>query len=130
MTPVVSWALLARDGTTEKGRGPKPPEGWFDRAACSLGAAIQFPGCPPVYAVRPRFSCDVECGLRGDGQTQELARWWGIKPEPGAQVWFGADGSMIGIGRDTTEVQRLVAALQGKLDPEKVSRGHDQRGQS
>ena len=128
MNGVVAWALLAPDGTTEQGRGKRPPPGWFTRAACCFGAALQFPGYPPVFVVRPRFSCDVEAALCGDGLTRELARWWGITPEPGSQIWFGPDASMIGIGRDTNEVQRLVAAIQGKLEPEKVSYGHDQRG--
>ena len=130
MSARVSWCLLAQDGSKEKGSGTKPPAGWFDKVGVCVGLAILIPGFPPVYAVRPRCSNDVDRGLFDDGTERELARFWGIAPEPGSQVWFFPGGGLVGFGQDTNEVQRLVLAFQGKLKASEVARGPDQRGRS
>ena len=111
------------DGTVNQGGGREPPPGWFNQVRACLGLALLIDGYPPIYAVRPVCSNDVD---RGVGSSLVL-RFWGVKPEPGSQVWFFPDASAIGFGRDTNEVQRLVLAFQGKLDPEKVAGGPDQR---
>lgn len=125
---VVLWAILAPDGTVTKGRGTRPPDGWFNDVRASVGVALHVLGHPPIYAVRPTCSNEVDKGVTGAFECVELDRTWGVIPEPGAQVWFFPGGAMVGIGRDTNEVQRLVAAFQGKLEASKVAHGPDQRG--
>lgn len=124
MSRAVTWSVMAPDGTIKQSWGTEPPAGWFNDVRACLGLALLFEGYPPVYAVRPVCSNDVD---RGFSVRDPVIRFWGIKPEPGSQVWFFPDASMIGFGRDTNEVQRLALAFRGKLKAEKVAGGPDQR---
>lgn len=124
---IATWSILFADGTIKQGRAALPPAGWFKDVRACVGLALLLPGYPPIYAVRPVCSNDVDKGLCASGGQVELARFWGVTPEPGSQVWFFPDASMIGLGRDTTEVQRLAIAFRGKVDPGKVACGPDQR---
>ena len=126
MSPV-TWSLLFPDGRLKQDTGYDPPDGWFNDVRACLGLALLFPGYPPLYAVRPRCSNDVDLTVFGDG-SRKTRRLWGVKPEPGSEVWFYPDARMIGMGRDTNEVERLVLAFQGKLRVEEVARAPDQRG--
>ena len=128
MSQVVHWSILMPDGSITKGAGTKPPPGWFNEVRRCVGLGLLILGHPPVYAVRPVCSHDVDQGLTGAGAQVELDRVWGVKPEPGSQVWLFTGGKMIGLGRDTNEVARLVLAFQGKVDAREVARGPDQRG--
>lgn len=128
MSRPVSWAILSPAGEISKGSGFRPPPGWFSEVRACLGLALLVQGYPPVYAVRPTCSNDVDRVVYAGGADQEQQRFWGVKPEPGSEVWFFPDARMIGFGRDTNEVQRLVLAFQGKLEAERVAGGPDQRG--
>ena len=124
---VALWALLMPDGSIVKGKGTKPPAGWFNDVRRCVGLALRVLGHPPLYAVRPVCSHDVDQGVTGSGEHVELDRVWGVKPEPGSQVWLFTGGEKIGLGRDTNEVERLVLAFQGKVKAGEVARGPDQR---
>ena len=127
MSQVVRWAILMQDGSITKGAGTKPPPGWFNDVRRCVGLALRQLGVPPIYAVRPVCSHDVDKGITSAGAQVELERVWGVKPEPGSQVWFFPGGRMIGVGRDTNEVERLVFAFQGKVEAGEVASGPDQR---
>jgi hypothetical protein len=126
---LATWSILFADGSVKKGRGIKPPPGWFNDVKRCVGLALKLTGNIPVFAVRPVCSNDVDRKVGSCGGT-ETARYWGLKPEPGSQVWIFPRGDLLGLGRDVCEVERLVLAFQGKVKAEKVAGGPDQRGQS
>lgn len=125
MRQVVSWALLFPSGEVKKGQGDRPPSGWHTEVRFATGLALLHPGLPPVYVVHPVSCNDVDIAVTTAGVVE--TRWWGAEPGPGQRLWLWHDGSMIGVGHDTSEVQRLVLAFQGKLPPGKVAHGPDQR---
>ncbi len=127
MSPV-TWSILFPTGEIKQGRGLVPPPGWFNDVKDSLGVALLFAGYPPVYAIRPTCSNDVDRVVFADGGQAEAARFWGVQPEPGSSAWFYPNAKVLGLGRDTSEVERLIACFQGKLEAERVAGGPDQRG--
>lgn len=128
MSQVVTWSILGQDGSVTKGSGTRPPDGWFNEVRACIGLGLRVLGHPPIYAVRPTCSHDVDRGLTRGGADYELERFWGVQPEPGSTVWFFPGGDMVGFGRDTNEVGRLLLAFQGKLKASEVAGGPDQRG--